>query len=278
MPYTTHDLLIIGVIMTLGSLLQGALGFASGLLGVPLLVLSGFSLVEATVINFLSTAVQNVAGAVQLWEHLEWRDVAWPTGLRAAALPLGMYALARSETLDQSTVKQIIGAVLLVSVLLLIALRVRPRDVAPFPWTAAAFLSSGFLMGFGAIGGAPMVMYVNSLTWSAAKSRGFIFFCSAALVPLMGVLLYWKFHEGAARPALAALVILPPVMLALAIGLRVGRTIDKARFRRLTYGLLIGVSLFALLAPLWEKGPAAGDPPPPLGAAPQPFPVNHPPS
>ena len=253
MSYPAHDLLIIGVIMTLGSLLQGALGFASGLLGVPLLVLSGFTLLEATVINFISTGVQNVAGAVQLVEHLEWRDVAWPTALRAIGLPFGLYALGQTEYLDQDIVKQIIGVFLLTSVLLLMLLRVHPRDVAPFPWTVAAFLSSGFLMGFGAIGGAPMVMYVNSLTWSAAKSRGFLFACSATLVPLMAVLLAWKFHAGAAKPAGAALLIMPPVLVALWIGLKLGHTIDKARFRRLTYGLLIVVSIFAILSPLLVK-------------------------
>jgi uncharacterized membrane protein YfcA len=253
MSYPAHDLLVIGLIMTLGSLLQGALGFASGLVGVPLLVLSGFTLLEATVINFISTSVQNVAGAVQLWDHLEWRDIAWPTGFRALAMPLGLYALGQTQHLDQGVVKQIIGVFLLTSVLLLMFLRVQPRDKAPFSWTAAAFLSSGFLMGFGAIGGAPMVMYVNSLTWSAARSRGFLFFCSAALVPVMAVALYWKFRVGAARPATAALVIMPPVLVALWIGLKIGRTFDKTLFRHVTYGLLLIVSVFAILSPLIMK-------------------------
>jgi uncharacterized membrane protein YfcA len=120
-------------------------------------------------------------------------------------------------------------------------------------WQAAAFLSSGFLMGFGAIGGAPMVMYVNSLTWSAARSRGFLFFCSAALVPFMAIGLYWKFRVGAARPATAALVIMPPVLIALWLGLRIGHMFDKQLFKRITYGLLLIVSLFAILSPIMAK-------------------------
>jgi uncharacterized protein len=249
-PYPLHDLSIIALIMTLGSLLQGALGFASGLVGVPLLVLSGFTLLEATVINFISTGVQNIAGAVQLGEHLHWRDVAWPTALRAVGLPFGMYALAATQTLDHGLVKQLIGGVLLVSVILLVALRPTPRERASFPWTVAAFLSSGFLMGFGAIGGAPMVMYVNTLTWSAAKSRGFLFFCSAALVPFMAVMLLWQFHAVAAQPAVAALLVMPPVLVALWLGLRLGHTLDKDRFRHITYALLVIIALVALASPL----------------------------
>jgi uncharacterized membrane protein YfcA len=251
--YSSHDLALIGIIMTLGSVMQGALGFASGLVGVPLLVLSGFSLLEATVINFISTSVQNFTGAVQLRDHIEWREVAWPTAFRAITMPIGLYALEQMQYVDQSRGKQIIGGFLLASVLLLMFLRPRPRDEVPLPWTAAAFLSSGFLMGFGAIGGAPMVMYVNCLTWSAAKSRSFLFFCSAALVPFMAVILAWKFHDHAAKPALAALLIMPPVLVALWIGLKLGHALDKALFVRITYALLLVVAVFALASPFLTK-------------------------
>lgn len=259
MYYSPHDLVLISLIMTLGSFLQGVLGFASGLIGVPLLVLSGFSLLEANVINFVSTIVQNSAGAVQMREHIQWSDVAWPTLFRSLGLPVGMYALYLAQGLDQGIIKQIIGVFLLTSVLLLMFLRVHPRDAPPLSWTAVAFLSSGFLMGFGAIGGAPMVMYVNSLTWDAPKSRGFLFFCSAALTPVMAVLLAWKFHEGAAKPALAALLVMPAIIVALWIGLNLGHKLDKHLFRRLTYRLLIVVSIFAIASPLLVKPQSASD-------------------
>jgi uncharacterized membrane protein YfcA len=253
MPYPAHDLAVIALIMTFGSFLQGALGFASGLVGVPLLVLSGFSMLEATVINFISTAPQNIFGAVQLSEHVPVRDVVWPTAFRALAMPVGFVALEHARALDQGVVKQIIGAFVLSSVLVLVFLRVRPRDAPPFGWTAGAFLASGFLMGFGAIGGAPMVVYVNNLTWSAARSRGFMFLTSALLVPFMAAYLIWKYHGMASEPATAALLIMPPVLAALWVGLRIGHTFDKTLFRRLTYGLLVAVSLFAILSPLFEK-------------------------
>jgi uncharacterized membrane protein YfcA len=252
-PYAPYDLAIIGLIMTLGSLLQGALGFASGLVGVPLLILCGFPILDATVINFISTAPQNIFGAMQLSEHLEWREVVWPTTFRALGLPMGFYALEQTRHLDQGFAKQIIGAFLLASVLLLVFLRVRPRDQAPLSWTVSAFLSSGFLMGFGAIGGAPMVVYVNNLTWSAAKSRGVLFFCSAALVPFMAAYLLWKYHADAASPATAAVMIMPTVLIALFIGLRLGHRLDKARFRRITYALLVIISIFAIASPLFTR-------------------------
>lgn len=255
MPYTTQEILLVAVVMTIGSVLQGAVGFASGLMGVPMLVLCGFSLVEATVINFISTTVQNFTGAAQLWAHIEAADVTWPAILRCVGLPLGTLALAATPGLDQDVVKQIIGVVLLASVLMLVSLRVTPRERLGFGWIGLTFISSGFLMGFASIGGAPMVMYVNSLTWSAAKSRAFLFFCSAAIMPLMAAALIWQFGEQLLRPAFLAVIVLPPCLLGLWLGLTIGAKLDKARFRRLTYGLLLVVAAAAILSPVVFKGP-----------------------
>lgn len=255
MPYTTQEILLVAVVMTFGSILQGAIGFASGLMGVPMLVLCGFSLIEATVINFISTTVQNFTGAFQLRAHIEAQDVTWPAILRCIGLPLGTMALAATPGLDQDLVKQIIGVVLLVSVLALVSLRVTPRERLGFGWVGLTFISSGFLMGFASIGGAPMVMYVNSLTWSAAKSRAFLFFCSAAIMPLMALALTWQFGAQLLKPAFMAAIILPPCLLGLWLGLTLGQRLDKDRFRRLSYGLLLFVAIAAILSPVVFNGP-----------------------
>jgi uncharacterized membrane protein YfcA len=249
MPYSLQQLVIATLVVSFGSVLQGTVGFASGLMGVPVLVLCGFSLLDATVINFVSSSVQNAAGAVQLWRHLEPRDVLWPSVLRMIGLPLGVYVLSVTNGLDHHVVNQIVGCVLLGSVVLLAGSRVEPRERVNAGWTLAAFLSSGFLTGFASIGGAPMVMYVNSLTWSAAKSRGFLFFCSAALIPLMALLLLWRFGHEATAPALVALLAMPLVFIGLGTGLKLGQRLDKARFRRLTYALLTLIAIAAIIGP-----------------------------
>jgi uncharacterized protein len=253
MPYSLAELAVIALVTTAGSVVQGAVGFASGLMGVPLLVLYGFPLLDATVINFVSTAVQNVAGAVRLKSHLETRDVLWPAVLRCVGLPLGIAALQATGAMDPHVVQQIIGGVLLGSIALLRGFRIHPRDHLPAAWTIVTFLASGFLMGFASIGGAPMVFYVNSLTWSAAKSRGFLFLCSSLLMPLMAVMLMARFGAEVAPPALAALIVMPPCIIGLVIGLKLGHRMDKERFRRLTYGLLTVIAIVAILSPALGK-------------------------
>ncbi len=248
-PYSSHDLAVIGLIMTVGSIVQGAVGFASGLMGVPLLVLCGFSLLDAMVINFVSTSVQNTAGAVQLWSHLEPPELIWPNVWRCVGMPLGVLALGAAGGFDPSRIRQIVGLVLLVSVVLVAGLRIRPRDRVPPLWLFVAFLSSGFLNGFASIGGAPMVLYVNALTWSAAKSRGFLFFCSAVIIPFTGLMLVWQFGAAASHPAMAALMVMPPVLVGLWAGLKLGHRLDKHVFRRLTYSLLIAIAITAIASP-----------------------------
>lgn len=253
MPYPFHEMAIIAAVMTFGSMMQGALGFASGLIGVPLLVLAGFNLLDATVINFISTAVQNVVGAVRLYDRLKWSDVSAPIMWRFLGLPLGIYALNAMQGVDQNRVKQLIGIFLLASVGLLVGLRVKPRERIGRGWTATAFLSAGFLMGFASIGGAPMVLYVNCLTWPADKSRGFLFVCSAALMPLMAIMLVWQFGAAMTPAAIAALMVMPLGVAGLWAGLWAGGRLDKWLFRRITYLLLVVVAVCAIFSPILFK-------------------------
>ncbi|MCA9239764.1 MAG: sulfite exporter TauE/SafE family protein [Planctomycetales bacterium] len=246
--------LLIFTVMTLGSLIQGAVGFASGLFSIPLLVMGGVELQEAATINFLLTAVQNTVGAWRLREELTVRDAAVPVVTRWAGLPLGAIALAKTAALDQGLIKQIVGGLLLVTVIVLWLWKAKHRAHISLPTTILAFLTSGFLLGFAAIGGAPMVLYVNALDWSAAKCRAFLFLVSATGVPLMAVLLAINFGRTLLPAVVAAVMVLPVVWVGLHVGLHLGKKLDKPLFRRITFSLLTLIALTALLAPfLMEK-------------------------
>ena len=253
MTYSLADIALIASIMTFGSLVQGAVGFASGLLGVPLLVLCGYSLPEAATVNLVSTSVQNVTGAWKLWPHLDSHELAFPVLIRSLAIPGGAYAAyLADQRLDAAQAKQLIGAFLLVIIVLLWGFRIVPRDRLNLGWQSLAFSTSGFLMGFAAIGGAPMVIYVNSLTWSAHKSRAFLFFCSAACLPIAAVM-FWVEHGRKILPAaLTTLLVMPVILCGLWLGLLLGHRISKPLFRRVTYGLIFLIAVSAIVAPLFD--------------------------
>jgi uncharacterized membrane protein YfcA len=73
-------------------------------------------------------------------------------------------------------------------------------------------------------------------------------------MPFMGVLLAWQFGRDAAPPALAALMVMPPVLVGLWAGLRLGHRLDKALFRRLTYALVTMVAVAAIAGPMFKAG------------------------
>jgi len=250
MLYSPPEIALIGLIMTFGSIVQGAVGFASGLIGVPLLVLSGFSLPEAATINLVATSLQNVIGAWKLREHLEPCELVLPVVTRWMALPVGVFLSASVDAyLDPTQVRQLIGAILLAIVLVIWGLHVAPRDRLPTFWQVLAFLSSGLMMGFATIGGPPMVLYVNSLTWSVDKSRGFLFFCSATGVPL-AAWMFWAQHGEKILPAaISTAVVMPVILLGLWIGLRVGHLLPKRRFRQIAFTLISLIALGAILSP-----------------------------
>ncbi len=253
MDYSATQLTEIALIMGFGAVVQGAVGFGSGLLGVPLLVMAGFTLPESAAINFISTSIQNTAGAWKLSDHLDRKDVLLPTVIRIVMLPVGVAALAFTGGLQPATVRQIVGVVLLLSVGMIRGVRFTPRDQLGIGWQLAAFSSSGFLMGFAAIGGAPMVMYVNALTWSAQKSRGFLFFCSAVCILPLAALFAYRFGRALLPATLAALLVLPIVAACLALGLRLGHRLDKHRFRSITYGLITAIAVASIVGP-WVIG------------------------
>lgn len=186
MFYSLHDILLIALVMTFGSVVQGAVGFASGLLGVPLLVICGFSLPEAAIINLISTSIQNLTGAWKLRDYLDIRNLIYPTLIRLLAIPLGTASVSwLAERITASQSKQVVGGILLAVVSLLWCFRVKRREKLNYLWQTLAFFSSGFLLGFASIGGAPMVIYVNSLTWGVNRSRGFFCFFARLLASLL---------------------------------------------------------------------------------------------
>lgn len=245
------EIALVGLIMFFGSLVQGAVGFGSGLLGVPLLVVCGFSIPEAATINLVSSGAQNATGAWRLWPHLDPMELVLPLTVRLMTIPCGAYlAYVADLHFDPEQAKQLVGAILIILVSLLWGLRVAPRSVLPVHWQLVAFSASGFLLGFAAIGGVPMVLYVNSITWSANKSRAFLFFCSAVTVPVAAIF-YWIGHGEKILPAAAtALLVMPLVLAGLWLGLHLGHRLSKPLFRRITYLLILLVATTAIVGPM----------------------------
>lgn len=253
MIYPLNDLLLIGIVMTFGSIIQGAVGFASGLLGVPLLVLYGLSIPEAATINLVSTSVQNFTGAWKLRKYLDYGELIYPTLIRICfAIPLGTYTAGLVDRyVAPDHTKQLLGVLLLTVLFLLWYFKIKPSDQLNIFWKTLAFASSGFLLGFASMGAAPLVIYVNSLTWSVNKSRGFLFFCSAVGQPFAAWFFWLKFGEKIITPAVSTLLFMPLIFAGLWLGLHLGAFLSINTFRKVTFGLIALTAIAGILAPLF---------------------------
>lgn len=240
----------VGGILFAASALQGTVGFAAGLMGIPLLVmLGGAAMPEAVMTMLLASLIQNLGGVFKLWREVDFRETVGPILIRLLFIPLGVLALQWAVTLPPQHVKAILGVVLLLLVLLqwffapTQAMRLHPL------WSWAAFIASGFLVGFCGMGGPPMVLWVMAQPWSSEKSRAFLFtMFLSSLVPHV-LLLYYTFGEKIGNAGMVTLISTPWIIAGTWLGLYVGSHLRKSRLRPLVYVVLIVTAAAAIASP-----------------------------
>jgi uncharacterized membrane protein YfcA len=253
MELTVFQYVAAAAIMFASSVLQGMVGFASGLFGIPLLLMTGFSLPQSVTIILLAAVVQTVAGSYQLRREIDFRRVLRPALIRLAALPLGVSALWVFSSLDRQSIKPVIGVLLLVILIVQWIWPMRPAAEPKPAWEWIAFSLSGFLLGFCGMGGPPMALWVMAHDWSAARSRAFLFFVLMTGMIPQSLLLLYLFGDEVVQAAFLGLLGIPLVMAGTTLGLVLGARLPKARWRRVTYVVLTVIALSAIVSPFWQS-------------------------
>jgi hypothetical protein len=244
------DYLIVAAVMTLGSVVQCAVGFASGLVVAPILLMAGWTLPEAITINLIAGTVQNVSGAVHLRHAFDWATGLRPNLIRLACVPIGVATLyAVQETLDPNVIKQIVGGLILIFVLLLATGRIRPRADLNVGWEWLAMGSAGFLLGFCGMGGPAIVMWVTAQGWPGDKARAFMFHAFSISILPMAALLLGTFGKPVLVAGGVALLVVPFAFLGARLGLRLGAAMPDQLLRRITIALLVAIAATAIIGP-----------------------------
>lgn len=228
-------------IVAVSSFVMGLAGFGIGLVSLAFLPWV-MAPATAVVLMTIYAVVFAIVILVPLRRDLEPRRVADMIVGAIVATPLGVWVLA---TLPASLLNRLIGLVLVVIVAFEF-LGTLPDRLSGRRW---AFIAGGLA---GALGGAvgtpgpPVVIYVTTQGWSARtmKANLQMFFIANQAVTLLG---YWwaglltpevgRYAIGFALPSLAGVV----------AGVAVGARVDRARFRRIVYAVLL-VSGVVLLA------------------------------
>lgn len=249
MPFSLEQYVIVSVVLFFSSIVLGAVGFAAGLFGIPLLVISGVSFPEAVAISLVAAAPQNLIPTWQLRREIDFRKALRPMLIRYAFMPLGVFTLWLIGQSSKQTASQIVGFVVLGIVGLQLALRVKPQPRIHEAWEWLAFSLGGFLLGLCGMGGPVMVLWVLAHDWPMNKSRAFLFFLFTTGLP-MQVLLMWSFFGGEVVDAMIlSAAALPAVLVGLSVGLWLSRKISDQALRRLCVAVLIVIAVTAIISP-----------------------------
>lgn len=245
-----QELAPFALVMCLGIFTQAATGFAGGLVIMPLMLWAGHGIPEAQAALLTATIPQNLLGIFQFRRKLPGRDLLLPGALRLAFIPLGVAALYLMDSFPVERVRQLVGLVVVICVVLLLAFQPKPREKLHPAWTWLAFSVSGFFAGCTGTGGPFMVLWVQAHDWGTQRIRAFLFGMYLISIPPILGLLYWTFGNRITATCLNAMVLLPLLLCVTWVGLRVGSWLGRQRLRRITMGILLMIGALGVLAPV----------------------------
>ncbi len=242
---------VVGVLFA-GGIVQGAIGFAAGVFGIPLMLFVGLTLPQAVAINLISAILQNGLGAYTLRHGTEYRDTIWPIIIRLVTLPLGTWALFSAQLFDPDEIKQIVGFVLVGVLVIQWVFQVKPQEHVSMRWTVVAFGASGFLAGFCGMGGPLMAIWVMAHDWKAERSRGFFFFLFLTTLTPQALVLLFAFGNQVVEGFLFGFLVLPISLSGGWLGLKLGSRLKRKGLRQLVYMILMLVALRAIATPFFS--------------------------
>ena len=240
-------ILKVGSVMILGSIIQSSSGFGFGLFAIPIFLFFGFDLESTVIMVVIGSAIQKVSAINSLKEHLDWREMAPFVFTGLVALPLGIFAMFKISGMDQSVVKQVIGGVVLVVLMLRWKGAIKSREIVPKIWGYLAGFLSGLLNGFANIGGPPLVLWILAHQWPNKKMRGTIIAFSLIYVPFQVLLMLFTFGSTLLNPMLNAILLTPTILLGTWIGLKIGEKISKKHLEIYMQALLLFIAISSIL-------------------------------
>jgi len=243
--------LVIALILFVSSVLQSAIGFGYGLLAIPLIVWMDVGLPSAIAIVAVTTSFQMAWGCWSLRADLAWGPAMPIIGFRLLGLPVGILLLRLLvDQVSSNQIKQFVGIMLLVAIVIQFAFRVTPRPRIPMGWTALAGVSSGVLNGLVNMGGPPLVLWLMAHDWSTRKSRSFIWLVTLIVTPIMLLMFAQQFGMPVVMSMLHALIFVPAVFAGTMAGLRVGHLMSRQKLRVASVVVLVIIAIASIVEPM----------------------------
>lgn len=233
---------IAGIVLVVfvAALLRGYAGFGSSLLMVPVLALA-IGPTPAVAISMLLEGLATLMLVPSSWKYADRGTLRAMGAAAVLGIPFGQMALTR---LDPSVTNVAISAAVTAMAAMVWRgemLRL-PRNTAA---QAGVGLTSGFLTGFGSVGGPPLVLYILSGSDPAAHKRADVIVV-AGLSQAAGILSMIVFGVLTPGAALGALLLAPVFFGGGTLGARLFRLSSERAYQRIALGALL-ISAAALM-------------------------------
>jgi uncharacterized membrane protein YfcA len=170
---------VAGLVVALGGLLQGLIGFGLALVAVPLLALLDPALVPVPVLVVASAHA--MMSLVREFGHVDWRGVGWAMLGRLPGTVVGIWIV---DSLDPKSFGIVVGAAVLACVLLSV-ISWRPQPTPPSLVTAG--VASGSFGTATSIGGPMVALLYQNQSGPQVRATLAAFFTLGSVVSIIGL-------------------------------------------------------------------------------------------
>lgn len=229
-------LLLLGVAVLAGGVVQSTIGFGMAVVAAPVVVLLAPDLMPAALlVPSLALPVLQLSHGVR---DIAWRPLGWALGARTLFTPVGVAVVA---SFSPRAIAALVGVLILVTV----ALSVRTIDLRPTRANAAvAGGVSGVSGTAAAIGGPFLALVLQHERPERVRSTLAVFFVAGSLLGLGGLALG---GELAGEQVAAGLVWVPFGLVGYAVSAPVRARIDPERFRRVVLAFCVLASTVVIV-------------------------------
>ncbi len=226
-------LLLAAVVTCICAFLQCIIGFGYSLMVIPLLLLANRPLPEVVTLVVVSAIAMRLYAIHSLRNHIDWKQLKPVIWISFLGIPVGIWLLHSASSLSQDTVRQGVGTMILLMLLLRFAFRIQPRENLPVSYGMFAGFTSGILNGLANIGGPPIVLWIQAKKMNNQATRITLMAFSIFHLPVQIVLLYIAFGPRSLAWMQTGLILWLAVLPGSWIGIKVGNRLPLPFLQKL---------------------------------------------
>ena len=245
--YPVEQIVLIGVIVSFGALVQSSVGFGFAIFSMPLLLCVGLTLQQAIFVSLVCQIAQELTGLCGVKDKTLAKNV-WVVMVSGVMfLIIGIMLLKKIEQLDVICLRRIVSVAILFSIIVEVFCRPHRRKGLGAFWGILAGSSAGIMTGTIGITGPPVVLWVMAQDLSNQQMRSSVWMIFLSIMVPMLVLFGFFYREDFATSLLTSILLIPLVLSFSALGMFVGNKIKKKTLRLTAYILLMIVALSSFI-------------------------------